>query len=96
MWGCCSDAASWISRWKRSALMPAASSGGEDLHDDLSAERHLLGQEHATHPRRLRAHARGGIPLPEWPDAVLEVGTDAEKIPHAYGGVPVLVPTVLD
>ena len=31
MWGCWSDAARWISRRNRSALMTAASSGGSTL-----------------------------------------------------------------
>ena len=49
MFACWSRAASRTSRVKRSALRPLEQLGGDDLDDDLAAERGLVGDEHARH-----------------------------------------------
>ena len=53
MWGCCSWAARWISRWKRSRLTPGRQVGRQDLDHDLAGEGALRGDEHAAHPAAL-------------------------------------------
>ncbi len=49
MFACCSDAATWISRSNRSALMPAASSGESTLTTTLRPSACLVGDEDARH-----------------------------------------------
>ena len=49
MCGCCSLAATRISRLKRSKIDPAASSVEIDFDDDGAAERRFFGDEDATH-----------------------------------------------
>ena len=74
MCGCCSRAASWISRSKRSTLTAGAGLGRQHLDDDLPAEPGLLGEEDAAHaaaaqlPEEAVGVAEGGL------EALLEVG----------------------
>ena len=49
MCGCCSVAASWISRLNRSTLTPAASSGGSTLTTTLRPSAVSVGEEDARH-----------------------------------------------
>ena len=49
MCGCSSDAASWISRRKRSVLTARGHFGRENLHDDAPPERRVLRHEDAAH-----------------------------------------------
>ena len=48
MCGCWSRAASWISRWKRSAFTPAARSGGSTL-TTTGGRGGVAGEEDAAH-----------------------------------------------
>jgi len=50
MWGCCSEAASWISRRNRSAFTPPPSLGARLSTTTPPPQLTLLRQEHATHP----------------------------------------------
>jgi len=50
MWGCCSDAASWISRRNPLGADARPHLRRQDLHHHLPAERHLRGHEDTTHP----------------------------------------------
>ena len=49
MCGCCSAAATWISRVEPVGADAAGQLGCEDLDHDLSPERPLGGEEHARH-----------------------------------------------
>ena len=49
MFACCSEAASLISRSKRSALIPSASSGFRILMTTGAPEAALVSEEHAGH-----------------------------------------------
>ena len=79
MCGCCSRAASWISRRNRSPLVALdvygrAGLGRQNLDDDLPAQPGLLGKEDAAHaaaaqlPEKAVGVAEGGL------EALLEVG----------------------
>src|SRR5207245_6182014 len=63
-WGCCGLAASWISRSNRTALTPAAISGGSTFTTTCRPSRTSWARNTRLMPPR-RARTRGGTTLPE-------------------------------